>query len=145
MVVDLLESILIGGPGKCTNVNSLLPEEERARLEQILQANADVFTWTHSNMIGISPVHASHKLNVVSSARPVRQRVRHSHPDRHQVIQAEVDNLLKVGFIREVRYLEWLANVVVVPKKGGKWRVCVDYTNLNDACPKDSFPLSRID
>ena len=96
-------------------------------------------------MIGISPVHASHKLNVVSSTRPIRQRVRCSHPDRHQIIQVEVDNLLKFGFIREVKYPEWLANVVVVPKKGGKWRVCVDYTDLNDACPKDSFPLPHID
>ena len=56
-----------------------------------------------------------------------------------------MDNLLRVGFIREVKYQEWLANVVVVPKKGGKWRVCVDYTYLNEACPKDSFPLPRID
>ena len=90
-------------------------------------------------------MHASHKLNVVSSARPIRQRVRRSHSDLHQIIQAKVDNLLKVGFIREVKYPEWLANVVVVPKKGGKWRVCVDYTDLNDACPKDNFPLPRID
>ena len=90
-------------------------------------------------------MHASHKLNVVSSARPVRQRVRRSNLDCHQVIEAEVDNLLKVGFIREVKYPEWLANVVVVPNKGGKWRVCVDYTDLNDACPKDSFPLPHID
>ena len=44
-----------------------------------------------------------------------------------------------------MKYLEWLANALVVPKKCGKWRVCVDYTNLNEACPKDSFPLSRID
>ena len=51
---------------------------------------------------------------------------------------------MDTGFIREVKYPEWLANVVVVPKKGGKWRVCVDYTDLNDACPKDSFPLPRI-
>ena len=56
-----------------------------------------------------------------------------------------MDNLLAAGFIREVKYPEWLANVVVVPKKGGKWRVCVDYTDLNDACPKDSFPLPCID
>ena len=104
LAVDPLESILIGGPGKCTYVSSLLSEEERARLQHILQANADVFAWTHSNMIRISPVHASHKLNVVSSAKPVKQRVRCSHLDRHQVIQAEVDNLLKVGFIREVKY-----------------------------------------
>ena len=56
-----------------------------------------------------------------------------------------MDNLLKVRFIKEIKYPEWLANVVVVPKKGDKWRVCVDYTDLNDACPKDSFPLPHID
>ena len=68
-------------------------------------------------MAGISPTHASHKLNIVSSARPIRQRVRRFHPNRYQVIQAEVDNLLKAGFIREIRNPEWLANVVVVPRK----------------------------
>ena len=56
-----------------------------------------------------------------------------------------MDNLLSTGFIREVKYPKWLANVVVVLKKGGKWRVCVDYTDLNEACPKHSFPLPRID
>ena len=56
-----------------------------------------------------------------------------------------MDNLLAAGFIREVKYPEWLTNVVVVLKKCGKWRVCVDYTNLNEACPKDSFPLTHID
>ena len=105
----------------------------------------DVFTWTYSDMVGINPIHASHKLNVIPSARPVRQKVRLFHSDCHQVIQVEVDNLLKVGFIREIKYPEWLANVVVVPEKGSKWRVCVDYTNLNEACSKDSFPLPRID
>ena len=96
-------------------------------------------------MISIIPTHASHKLNVAPFSRPVRQRVRRFHLNRHQINKTEVDNLLKVGFIREVKYLEWLANVVVIPKKGGKWRVCVDYTDLNDACLKDSFTLPRID
>ena len=67
------------------------------------------------------------------------------HLDRHQVIQVDVDNIFRAGFIREIKYSEWLANVVVVLKKGGKWRVCVDYTDLNEACPKDSFPLPWID
>ena len=53
--------------------------------------------------------------------------------------------MLEAGFIREVEYPDWLANVVVVPKKERKWWVCVDYTNLNNAYPKDSFPLPRID
>lgn len=56
-----------------------------------------------------------------------------------------MEKLLAVRFIREVEYPEWLANVVVVPKKEEKWRVCVDYTNLNDACPKYNFPLPWID
>ena len=57
----------------------------------------------------------------------------------------EVDNLLRACLIKEVKYPEWLANVVEVPKKDGKWQVCVDYIDLNEACPKDSFPLSCID
>nr|CAN76815.1 hypothetical protein VITISV_044116 [Vitis vinifera] len=96
-------------------------------------------------MKGIHPSIASHKLNVFPAARPVRQKIRRFHPDRQKVIRNEIDKLLEAGFIREVSYPDWLANVVVVPKKEGKWRVCVDYTNLNNACPKNSFPLPRID
>ena len=57
----------------------------------------------------------------------------------------EVEKLLTVGFIREVYYPKRLANVVMVKKSNGKWRMCVDFTNLNHACPKDSFPLPKID
>ena len=96
-------------------------------------------------MVDINPVDVSHKLNVIPSSRPVRQKVRRFHLDCHQIILAEVDNFLKAKFIREIKYPEWLANVVVVPKKGEKWRVCVDYTDLNEACPKDSFLLPRIE
>ena len=96
-------------------------------------------------MVGINPTMATHKLNIIPMAKPVRQKVRCFHPACHQIIKTKVDNLLRAGFIREVKYPEWLANVVVVLKEGGKWRVCVDYTNLNEACPKYSFPLPRID
>ena len=57
----------------------------------------------------------------------------------------EVRKLLEAGFIREVYYPNWLANVVMVKKNNGKWRMCVDFTDLNRACPKDSYPLPRID
>ena len=57
----------------------------------------------------------------------------------------EVERLLTAGLIQEVYYPQWLANVVMVKKSNGKWRMCVDFTNLNNACPKDSFPLLRID
>ncbi|RVW17189.1 Transposon Tf2-12 polyprotein [Vitis vinifera] len=114
-------------------------------MQNALRQNHDVFTWAHSDMKGIDPSITSHRLNVLPTARPIRQRVRRFHPDRQKIIRNEIDKLLEVGFIREVDYPDWLANVVVIPKKEGKWRVCVDYTNLNNACPKDSFPLPRID
>ena len=57
----------------------------------------------------------------------------------------EVNKLLTANFIREVHYPEWLANVVMVKKANGKWRMCIDFTDLNQAYPKDSFPLPRID
>ena len=130
---------------KSTYVSSLLFNTEKDQLWQVLLYNMDVFAWAHSYMTGINPIHDSHKLNVISSATLVRQKIRRIHSDRYQVIQAKVDKFLVARFIREIKYTEWLANVVVVPKKGGKWRVCVDYTDLNEACPKDSFPLPRID
>ena len=131
----------LDGLEKFTYVSSLLSGKEKRKRQRILLRNIDVFAWNHSDMTGIDLMLTSHKLNVIPSAKPVKQKVRRFYPNCHQIIQTKVANLLRVGFIREVKYPEWLANVVVVPKKGGKWRVCVDYTDLNEACPKDSFPL----
>ena len=66
-------------------------------------------------------------------------------PERDKAIAEEVKKLLEAGFIREVYYSDWLANVVMVKKANGKWRMCVDFTDLNRPCPKDSYPLPRID
>ena len=66
-------------------------------------------------------------------------------PERDKAIKEEVQKLMAAKFIREVYYPDWLANVVMVKKPNGKWRMCVDFTDLNKACPKDSYPLSRID
>ncbi|KAL1204508.1 RNA-directed DNA polymerase-like protein [Cardamine amara subsp. amara] len=96
-------------------------------------------------MHGISLDITSHELNVDSTFKPIRQKRRKLGPERSQAVNAEVDRLLEAGSIREVKYPEWLANPVVVKKKNGKWRVCVDFTDLNKVCPKDSFPLPHID
>ncbi|KAJ9538325.1 hypothetical protein OSB04_031058 [Centaurea solstitialis] len=103
------------------------------------------FAWSHEDMVGIDPNIISHKLNVDPTFKPVKQKRRKFAPERNKVINEEVDNLLKTGKIREVKYPDWLANVVVVQKKNGKWRVCIDFTDLNKACPKDPFPLPHID
>ena len=77
--------------------------------------------------------------------KPVTQKRRRFNPERHTTISEDVDKLLKAKFIREAHYPKWLANVVMVKKANEKWRICIDYTNLNKVCPKDSFPLPRID
>ena len=66
-------------------------------------------------------------------------------PKRDSAIKEEVQKLVTTEFVHEVYYLDWLANVVMVKKANGKWRMCVDFTDLNKACPKDSYPLPRID
>ena len=145
LAVDPIETVALDGPEKFTYVRTLLSSEEKEQLRRVLLGNIDVFALSHSDMVEINPTLASHKLNIIATTKPIMQKIRNFHPDRHQIIQTEVDNLLSTGFIREVKYLEWLENVVVVPKKGSKWRVCMDYTDLNETCPKDSFPLPRID
>ena len=95
-------------------------------------------------MLGIAPEIIQHKLNVNPDRKPIQQRRRVFAPERDQAVMDEVTKLLAAGFIREVHYPKWLANVVLVKKVNGKWRMCVDFTDLNRACPKDSFPLPRI-
>ncbi|RVW81172.1 Transposon Ty3-I Gag-Pol polyprotein [Vitis vinifera] len=73
-------------------------------MQNILRQNHDIFAWAHSDMKGIHPSIASHRLNVFSTARPVRQRIRRFHTERQRVIRNEVDKLLEAGFIREVSY-----------------------------------------
>jgi len=76
---------------------------------------------------------------------PVIQKRRKLNVERRRVIKQETRKLLDVDHIREIQYSEWLGNVVLVKKASGKWRMCVDFTDLNKACPKDSYLLSNID
>ena len=85
-----------------------------------------------------------HSLNIYATKKPIQQKRRVFALEQNKAIMEEVEKLLTAGFIREVYYPKWLANVVMVKKSNGKWRMCVDFTDLNNACPKDSFPLPRI-
>ncbi len=86
-----------------------------------------------------------HCLNVKEGAKLVKQGLRRFVQDRNEAIRDELTKLTVANFIREVYHPDWLANPVLVKKKNGKWRMCVDYTDLNKACPKDPFGLPRID
>ena len=74
-----------------------------------------------------------------------REPPRHPSKEHAEAVRNEVIKLKQAGAIKEVFYPQWLANTVVVKKKNGKWRVCVDFTDLNKSCPKDPFPMIRID
>ena len=93
----------------------------------------------------IDPSFIVHKLNMNPTSSPIQQKKRVFIPKRDKAIAKEVKKLLEAGFIREVYYPDWLANVVMVKKANGKWRMCVDFIDLNRACPKDSYPFPRID
>jgi hypothetical protein len=96
-------------------------------------------------MLGILREIAKHSLRIRANAKPVKQRLRQFDDERHGAIEEEIAKLLDAGFIREVLHPDWLANPILVPKKNNKWRMCVDHTGLNKACPKDPYPLPRID
>ena len=130
---------------KMTKIGTNMPPKVKESLVQFLKNNKDVFAWSHEDMPGINPSIFSHKLNVNPSCHPVKQKWKVFAPERNNAIMEEVDKFLTANFIREVFYPDWLANVVMVKKNIGKWQMCVDFTDLNKACLKDSFSLLRID
>jgi hypothetical protein len=104
-----------------------------------------VFAWKPSDMKGIPREVAEHKLNIKPGSKLVKKHLRRFNDKKCKAIGEEIMKLLSSRFIREVFHPEWLANPVLVKKKNKKWRMCVDYTGLNKACPKDLFPLPHID
>ena len=128
-------------PEHLAYVGSKLTEDLKSLLTKFLRQNRDVFAWKQADMGGIDPTITTHRLNTSPS---FKQKRRSFAPERQKAINEEVGKLLQARAIREVEYLERLANVVLVKKVNGKWRLCIDFTDINKACPKDSFPLPRI-
>ena len=141
-----LEPVLLDDdPKHLAYIGSKLAKDLKGLLTQFLRQNRDVFAWKQADMGGIDPTVITHRLNTNPSFKPVKQKRRSFAPERQKAINEEVGKLLQAGAIREVEYPEWLANVVLVKKANGKWRLCIDFNDINKACPKDSFPLPRID
>ena len=93
----------------------------------------------------MDPEFIVHKLNMDSQCPPKKQKSRKSVKERVDAVRQEVKRLKEAEAIKEIFFPKWLANTVVIKKKNGKWRVCVDFTNLNQACLKDSFSMPKID
>jgi hypothetical protein len=104
-----------------------------------------VFAWSAKDLTGMDRNFIEHKLNIDVAVKPRRQKLRKMFDDKVVVIKSEVQRLLDASVIREVMYPNRLANTMPVKKKNGKWRMCIDFTDLNKATPKDNFPLPRMD
>ncbi|KAL0405653.1 UNVERIFIED_CONTAM: hypothetical protein Slati_3879200 [Sesamum latifolium] len=137
--------VIPGSPDKTTRIGSHLRGKTKEEIISCLRCNADIFTWAPQDLEGIDPKVITHHLNIDPGVKPVKQKKRHFGPEKDKVIQAEVDKLMATGHIEEIQFPKWLSNVVLVPKPGEKWRMCIDFRDLNKACPKDFYPLPRID
>jgi len=141
-----LATVIVGTDRLCTaRIGVASSQEVRKELKRVLLANVDLFTWSPADMPGINPDFMCHWLALLPQAKSVAQRKRKMGEERRTAVESEVSQLAKAGFIREVIYTTWLSNVVMVKKASGKWWMCVDYTDLNKACPKDTYPLPNID
>ena len=110
-----------------------------------LVQNMYVFAWSPYNVPGVDLNFIMHKLNVDPKVIPKKQRPMRSVRPHVEAINEEMEKLKRLGAIWEVFFLKWLANTMMVKKKNGKWRVFVDFTDLNRVCPKDPFSVSKID
>jgi hypothetical protein len=120
-------------------LGSQLSEEQEKTLIRFLFNNKDVFAWSANDLCGVNRDVIEHSLNVDPSFRPRKQRLRKMSNDKAEGARNEVKRLLSAGVIREVKYPEWLANTVMVKKANGKWRICIDFIDLNKTCLKDSL------
>ncbi|GKU90839.1 hypothetical protein SLEP1_g4783 [Rubroshorea leprosula] len=132
-------------PERTVKIGTKLTGKERAELLEFLRNNQDVFAWTTDEMPGIPAELTVHKLSTDPTRRPVVQKRRLFGPEKQAAIDEEIQKLSQAGFIRRVEYSEWVSNPVLVKKPNGKWRMCIDFTNLNDACPKDPHPLPNVE
>ena len=141
-----LEKITIDNDNKkYFQVGVQLPPREKEELVTFLKKNVDVFVWSAYKAFGVDPNIIYHHLNVNSSITPRKQPPRRFSKEHFDAVKEEVVKLKCARAIKDVFYPEWLTNAVVVKKKNEKWRVCVNFTDLNKACPKDPFPIARID
>src|SRR3954452_19184426 len=142
-----LEIINLGSDGnrKEVKIGASLSSEIRESLIQLLKEFSDIFAWSYQDMPGLDTSIVEHHLPLKAECPPVKQKLRRTHPEMAMKIKEEVQKQIDAGFLVTSVYPQWIANIVPVPKKDGKVRMCVDYRDLNKASPKDDFPLPHID
>ncbi|KAK1431975.1 hypothetical protein QVD17_08812 [Tagetes erecta] len=132
-------------PEQALLIGNMLTASGKDKLKRLLIKYEDVFAWQLSDMTGVPRSLADDKLDTYKAVEPVAQKRRSMGAERSRAVREEVNRLVEAGILREVKYQTWIANPVMVTKHDGSWRMCVDFKNLNKACPKDCYPLPEID
>ena len=145
--LENLETVNLGSEDcvREVKIGALLEESVKKGLIELLREYVDVFAWSYEDMPGLDTDIVQHFLPLKPGCVPVKQKLRRTHPDMAVKIKEEVQKQIDAGFLVTSTYPQWVANIVPVPKKDGKVRMCVDYRDLNKASPKDDFPLPHID
>jgi hypothetical protein len=126
------------------NLGSNCTPEEVVSYTALFKEFFDVFSWSYEEMPWIDPSIVVHEIKTYPDVKPVRQKLHPVHPKKIATIKEEVEKLLNYGFIYPVPLTKWVSNLVLVSKKQGTIRVCVDYRDLNKSCPKDNYPMPFI-
>jgi hypothetical protein len=132
-------------PDRAVTIRAHLNPKEEKELIKFLNKNKDVFAWSAKDLQGVDRDIIEHTLETDEKIVPKKQKLRKMSEEKAKAVEAEVQRLQDAKVIGEVKYPVWLANTVHMKKKNGKWRMCVDFTDLNKACEKDDFPLERVD
>ena len=140
---DDLEEVDLG-PGdkpRPTLISKKLDPILREQMITLLSEYRDCFAWDYTEMPGLDRNIVEHRLPLKKGFRPFQQPARQMKAEVLEEVKMEVQKMLDAGFIRTCRYAEWISSVVPVQKKDGRWRVCVDFRDLNRATPKDEYPM----
>ena len=132
-------------PGKSLYISSDLDPSQQEQLVNLSQNHLDAFAWGYEDMKGILPETCTHHIYIQDGARIIQQPQRRMNPALRDVVKEELQKLLSANFIYLISDSQWVSLLVIIPKKNVKWRVCVDYRELNKATQKDHFPLPFID
>lgn len=135
----------VGDPSKLLSIGQGLSGPLKREVMSLLREYGDVFAWKPEDMPSLDETISVYRLHIDPGKKSVKQKRQNFAPERQQAVDEEISKLLKANFIYEIQFPEWIANVVLVKKPNGKWRMCIDYTDLNRVTPKDYYPLPTID
>ncbi|RDY00497.1 hypothetical protein CR513_16327, partial [Mucuna pruriens] len=142
-----LEVINLGDGGEIREIQigKLILPDLKQRLTKLLREYVNIFAWSYRDMPGLDTTIFEHRLPLILDVVPVQSQLRIMKLEVALKIKEEEEKQWNASFLAVAEYPQWVANIVLVPKKDGKVRMCIDYRDLNRASPKDNFSLPHID